>query len=162
GGEAVAREQHVDPPVAYEPGEVGGAAGVHDRRAAHREELAAVRLRGADALGDLVDEQRLRLLRRDVRVHELEAADVAGPLGRMHAHTVVADDHLVARTHLVHRHGPDPLVGHDDAAVHLRVLHRPPPPGYADVGGEVGGRVEAVGQHAVAVAGDQRGVAVHG
>ena len=160
GGEAVAGEQHVDPAVAHQPSDVGRSAGVHDRRAADRQQLAAVVLRGTDALHDLLDEQRLRLLRRHVGVHELEVAHVARPRRRVHPDAVEADDDLVAGLHSVHRHRAHRGVGHDDAAVHLRVLDGAPVAVDAHVGGEVGRRVEACGQHAVAVAGDERGVAV--
>ena len=72
----------------------------------------------------------------------------------------------VAGAHAVHRHGahdgrPSPSPSSDDeAAVHLRVLDGHPVAVDAHVGGEVGGGVEAGREHAVAVGGDQLGVAV--
>ena len=95
-------------------------------------------------------QQRLRLLRGDVGVHELEVAHVAGALGRMDTHAVLADDDAIAGMYAVHRHRAHRRVADDDGAVHLGVLDRVPAAVDAHVGREVGRRVEAGGQHAVA------------
>ena len=107
----------------------------------------------ADPLGHLGDEQLLGLLRRHLRAHELERAGAAGPVEGLHPHAVARRP----------RPGRPPAPGawgtvrtrpsgrHDQAAVHLRVLHVDPPAADADLGGQVGGGVEALGQDAVDV-----------
>ena len=78
----------------------------------------------------------------------------------MDAHAGEAHDDAVARTDLVHWRGAHGLGGHDDPAVHLRVLDGAPTVIDAHVGRQVGRRVEALGQHAVTVGGHERRVAV--
>ena len=116
GGEPVAGEQHLDPAAPHQPGDVRPAAGVDDRRPAHRQHRRPGGAGAADALGDLLDEEALRLLRRHLRVHELEGRQAPGRLGRLHPHALVADHHPVAHPDAVHGHGADRC-------------RRPPPPG---------------------------------
>ena len=110
GGEAVAGEQHVDPAVADQPGDVGRGAGVHDRRPAHGQHPAATLLGRPDPAGHLGGQQGLGLLGRHVGVHELERRRAPGLLGDVHAHALVADDDALAGADPVHRHGADPVV----------------------------------------------------
>ena len=74
----------------------------------------------------------------------------------VHPHAAAAHHDLVAGPHPVHRDGADPAVVDHEPAVHLRVLDRHPLAVDEHVGGQVGGGVEAGGQHAVPVGGDQR------
>ena len=112
--------------------------------------LAALACR-PHALGDLGDEDRLRLLRADLGVHELEGATVARLLRRVDADTDLPDDDEIAGPDPVHRHGPHrrAVGGDDEPAVHLRVGDRHPVAVEADVGRQVRRRVEALGKHAV-------------
>jgi hypothetical protein len=71
----------------------------------------------------------------------------------------VADDDAHARRHAVHGRGPHRRpVEHDQAAVHLGVLHVDPAAAHPHRGGQVGGGVEAGRQDAVPVGHRQLGV----
>ena len=106
GRQGVAREQHLNPSVPDQTGDMTGRAGVHDRRPAHQQDLLPLGAGRADRVDHASDADRLGLLARDVRVHETEQADLARPLDRQHAHARVTDDD---------RH-PDFDVAHRDAA----------------------------------------------
>src|SRR5205809_937637 len=77
GRQRIAGEEDLDVAELDQPGEIAGGAGVDDRRPADDEDPA---LFGADLahLGrDLLDQQLLGLLDRDVAGHEAEDLDLA-------------------------------------------------------------------------------------
>src|SRR4051812_3790561 len=74
------------------PGQVPGRAGMHEGGPGDQQDFLAGRPRGPDRVGDGAQADGLGLLAGDVRAHEAERADAAGPLGRHDAHAVVADD----------------------------------------------------------------------
>jgi hypothetical protein len=128
---------------------------VDDGRPAHPEDLLALGLDLPHPLGDLVHQQRLRLLAGDRRAHEPELLLLAAGDGGRHldADPVGAAHDCLAGPHVAHRHVADhrPPVAllDDEAAVHLRPVHPQPVTVEPHEGLEVGGRVEVLREDAV-------------
>ena len=100
-------------PSRDQPGHRGPAAGVDDRRAAHRQHRArrgrvAARMRSAT----LATSSALGFSEDTSEFMNSKARRCAVALGGVDPHPVVADDDAVAGLHPVHRHG-----AHDGAPV---------------------------------------------
>jgi len=159
GGEAVAREEHVDDAFADEAGQVGPGTGVDDGGPAHHEHPPARVASIADALGHLRHEQVLGLLGRHLRRHELEGARAAWPFQRLHAHALVAYNDPIAHPYPVHGHrAHDRIVEHYQRTVHLGVFDVEPAAVEPHLGRQVRGGVETGREHAVDHARHQLGV----
>jgi hypothetical protein len=133
---------------------------VDDRRPQHPQDPLAGLLDLAHLLGDLVDDEGLRLLAGHLGLHEREPR--AGPpcRGQGDADAGRAAHQVRPGTDVAHRDGPHRAdlavsgvqVGvHDDAAVHLGVLHLDPALTEPDRGRQVGRGVEVRGEDAVAL-----------
>ena len=168
GGQRVAGEQDVDVAGAHQPDHRRGGTGVHDSRPADPEDASSGGLDLPHPLGDLVDEQRLRLLAGDGGGHEAEVLLLAARRRRRHLHAdaVRAADDRLARLHVADRHVPHHLAAvlllDDQSAVHLGAVHVQPLPVQPDEGVEVRRRVEVVREDAVGQGGaGRRGAGVH-
>ena len=129
-GECVAAEQHVHPALLDERDHRHRRAGVHDGGAGHPKDAAAVVLHLTHSGGDLSHEQRLWLLARHSRCHELEVAFDCLVLARWQHHLDAARSahDLVARLHVADRNGSNPAAAHESGRSPSRVA-RPAPTG---------------------------------
>ena len=160
GRQRVAREEHLDPALLDQPGDVAGRAGVDDRRAAHEQDLLPLGAGRPDRVDHAPDADRLGLLARNGRAHEAEHADFTRPFDRQHAHPRMADHDRHADRHVAHRNAARLAAGavDDDPAVHLLVVDVDPAAAETDLGRLVGRAVKPFGKRTGDVGRDHRGV----
>ena len=155
GGERVAGEQHVDEAGVDQRDHRRRRAGVHDAGPADPQDPLAGGLHLAHPVGDLAHQQRLRLLAGDLRLHELEDA-----VRRRRSRAAASSPGRRSRRRrwhrrldVGHRHGADPRRRGRSTTTSPQSISgfcdRHPVAAEADLGLQVGGRVEVVGEHAV-------------
>ena len=146
-GQRIAGEQDLHVAHLDQLREVAARPGVYDRRAADDQDAPALGAHLPHLRGDLGDQELLGLLGRDLAGHEGEDLGLARALQRHHPHARVADHHAHARARFVEGDAARAALGlvDGDRAVHLLLLHGQPLASDQHIGGQVGGRVEALG-----------------
>jgi len=133
---------------------------VHNGWSTDRENLLAIAVRSSDLLGDLVNEERARLLRRDVGGHERERAARRRGRQGVHPNTPAPDDDPIAAANPVHGRGAGAVGCHHDRAVHLWILDRNPNAGDTNFAAQVRRRIETGRKHPVGLGNGGRDVRV--
>ncbi len=159
GRDAVAREQRIDVPSADEGADIGRGPRMHYGRARNPQDAPPRFFDRAHLVGDLLHQQRLRLLAGDVGRHERERlARALRPLRRSDLDPETTHHDLHAGLDVCHRDRPGAAVADDDPAVHLRPLDLDPPAVDADLRLEVRRGVEAGRERSVHIGRGERGV----
>ena len=156
GGQGVAGEQHVDVVGLDQRDHGRRGSGVYDAGPADPQHLLARGLGLTHAAGNLAYQQRLRLLARDLGLHEAEGLRAPVTHHRLDLDAVGAGHDVHAGPDVGHRKGVDagPVVGllDDETTVHLGVLDLDPSAAESDPGHQIRRRVEPVGKDPVLLA----------
>ena len=155
-GEGVPRQQPVDPAAPDEPAQVPPAAAVHHHRPRHHDDAPAFRLDLAHHGHDPRHADLDPPLGRDVAGHEREPEAVALLELGQDADAVEPADDPLPRPDVPQLAARGAAVAHHHHRVHPLVLHVDPSAAAADLRPVVGGRVEVVGDEAVAGRGEPR------
>ena len=149
-GERVPREQPVDPAPPDEPTQVVAAAAVHHHRPRHHDDASAFRLHGPHHADDARHADLHPPLGRDVAGHEREAEAVALLELGQDPDAVESAHDLLAAADVPKLAAGGAAVAHDHHRVHPLALDVHPAAAVVNLGPVVRGRVEVVGDEAVA------------